>query len=147
MIDTKLIRKKLGELENYILTLESVRRYSLKELRENREKVWSIEHGLQLAVQIVVDIGNHILAALGEQEIEDYVDVIDRLGERDIIPAKFAQNIRGMAGFRNILVHEYAAVDLKKVYHILQNRLGDFREFARYIDAYITPHIKRRKQS
>ncbi|HZX49455.1 MAG TPA: hypothetical protein VFF47_09595 [Nitrospirota bacterium] len=33
---------------------------------------------------------------LGEQEIEDYVDVIDKLGERGIIPPAFSQSIRGM---------------------------------------------------
>lgn len=138
MIDTTLIRKKLGELETYILTLERLRSYSLKELLEDRAKAWSVEHGLQIAVQTVIDTGNNILAALGEHEIEDYVDVIDKLGEQDVIPKAFSQAIRGMAGFRNILVHEYAAVDLEKVYHVLQNQLDDFRQFAKYIDAYLT---------
>ena len=137
MIDTKLIRKKLGELENNILTLERLKNYSLRELQDNREKTWSVEHGLQLTIQIVIDTGNHILAASGEQEIEDYVDVIDKLGERDVIPAEFAEAIRGMAGFRNILIHEYATVDLKKVYYVLQNQLDDFRKFAQYIDLYL----------
>ena len=108
MIDKKLVRKKLSELENYILTLERLKAYPIAELQKSREKLWSVEHGLQLAIQLVIDTGNHILAAIGEQEIEDYVDVIDKLGERGIIPLEFAQTIRGMAGFRNILIHEYA---------------------------------------
>lgn len=137
MIDRNLINKKLRELENYILTLEGLRTYPISELQKNREKLWSVEHGLQLTVQLVIDMGNHILAAIGEQEIEDYVDVIDRLGERGIIPSEFAQTIRGMAGFRNILIHEYTAVDIKKVYHVLHNQLDDFRKFAKYIDAYL----------
>ena len=137
MIDTKLIRKKLSELENNIHTLERLKVYSLIELQNNREKAWSVEHGLQLTIQIVIDTGNHILAASGEQEIEDYVDVIDKLGERDIIPQEFAQAIRGMAGFRNILIHEYGTVDIKKVYYVLQDQLDDFRKFAQYIDLYL----------
>ena len=142
MIDKNLIKKKLGELEIYILTLEDLRIYSIKELQNKREKLWSVEHGLQLTVQLVIDMGNHILAAIGEQEIEDYVDVIDKLGERGIIPPEFAQSIRGMAGFRNILIHEYATVDIKKVYHILHNQLDDFRTFAKYVDTYLTRHGK-----
>ena len=140
MIDKNLIKKKLGELENYILTLEGLRLYSVTELQKNREKFWSVEHGLQLSVQLVIDMGNHILAAIGEQEIEDYVDVIDKLGERGIIPLEFSQTIRGMAGFRNILIHEYATVDIKKVYHVLHNQLDDFRKYAEYVDAYLTLH-------
>ena len=142
MIDKNLIKKKLGELENYILTLEGLRTYSITELQKNREKLWSVEHGLQLTVQLVIDMGNHILAAIGEQEIEDYVDVIDKLGERGIIPLEFSQTIRGMAGFRNILIHEYATVDIKKVYDVLHNQLDDFRKFARYVNAYLALHGK-----
>lgn len=142
MIDKKLIRKKLSELENYILTLERLKAYPIIELQKSREKLWSVEHGLQLTVQLVIDTGNHILAAIGEQEIEDYVDIIDKLGEREVIPPEFAQAIRGMAGFRNILIHEYATVDIKKVYHVLHNQLDDFRAFAKYIDTYLTLHGK-----
>ena len=38
MIDTSLIRKKLGELETYIITLERLRSHSLQELLEDRAK-------------------------------------------------------------------------------------------------------------
>ena len=48
------------------------------------------------------------------------------LGERRIILFEFAKSIRGMEGLRNILVHEYVDLDLKKIYEISQNRLGDF---------------------
>jgi len=100
-------------------------------------RTWSIEHGLQIAIQIVIDIGNHILASIRENEIDEYVDIIDKLGEKNVIPLSFAKKIRDMAGFRNILVHEYTRVDLKQVYEILQERLGDFLEFIRHIKNYL----------
>ncbi|MDD5434602.1 MAG: DUF86 domain-containing protein [Nitrospira sp.] len=89
MIDKEFIRKKLTELENYILTLEDLKGYSLEELQKNRAKAWSVEHGLQLSIQLLIDTGNHILAVIGEQEIEDYVDIIDKLGERGIHTFRF----------------------------------------------------------
>ena len=92
---------------------------------------------MQLSIQIILDVGNHILASIGENQIEDYVDIIDKLGERKIIPPEFAKTIRGMAGLRNILVHEYVDLDLKKIYEILQNRLGDFYDFMRYVNRFI----------
>ena len=137
MIDKEVINKKLQELERYIRELEGLKIFSLEEMKISLQKSWSIEHGLQLAIQLVIDIGNHILAAVGENRIEEYVDIIDRLGERKIIPFDFAKNIRDMAGFRNILVHEYIEVDLKQVYQVLQNRLADFGEFIKYIRDYL----------
>ena len=38
-----------------------------------------------------------------------------------------------MAGFRNILVHQYLEIDHRLVYDALQNRLDDFRAFANYV--------------
>ncbi|MCK4858958.1 MAG: DUF86 domain-containing protein [Candidatus Omnitrophica bacterium] len=90
-----------------------------------------------MAIQLVIDIGNHILVEIGENQIEDYVDIIDRLGEKEIIPPSFAYNIRNMAGFRNILVHEYLKVDLEQVYQVLQKRLPDFKKFIIYIKNYL----------
>ncbi|MDD5434603.1 MAG: DUF86 domain-containing protein [Nitrospira sp.] len=43
-----------------------------------------------------------------------------------------------MAGFRNILIHEYASVDISKVYDVLQNRLNDFKKYAGFIDNYLS---------
>ncbi|MCL4515103.1 MAG: DUF86 domain-containing protein [Firmicutes bacterium] len=47
------------------------------------------------------------------------------------------QKVAGMAGFRNVLVHQYLQVDLKEVYQILQSGLDDFRSFAGYITDFL----------
>ncbi|MFQ6065545.1 MAG: HepT-like ribonuclease domain-containing protein [Candidatus Bathyarchaeia archaeon] len=40
-------------------------------------------------------------------------------------------------GFRNILVHRYAEVDLDELYQHLQSDLEDFNTFAKYVAKYI----------
>ena len=142
VVDHLLIRKKLQELKRYTAELERFRGQDLSTLRQALATQWSVEHGLQLAVQTVLDVGSHILAAIGESRIEEYVDVIDRLGERGILPKPFAQHIRDMVGFRNILVHEYADVDVAIVHEVLQHRLADFDEFCRHIEQYLTAQGK-----
>lgn len=42
-----------------------------------------------------------------------------------------------LGGFRNILVHEYMTVDLKKVYERLQNGIPDFENFIHEINSWI----------
>ena len=41
--------------------------------------------------------------------------------------------MQGMIGFRNIAVHEYQELDLEILKNILDNHLGELREFAREI--------------
>lgn len=137
MMDRLLILRKLRELERYTKELNRLRGKSLTQLIASLSTSWAVEHGLQLAIQVVIDIGNHILVSLDEHQIEDYSDVIDKLGALGVIPKEFARQIREMAGFRNLLVHEYAEVDLGKVYAFLKNRLGDFETFARHIRRYL----------
>jgi uncharacterized protein YutE (UPF0331/DUF86 family) len=137
MIDREVVRKKLQELNSYLKEMEKLKAISWDEFFSSLSKQWMVFHGLQLSIQIVIDVGNHILASLGETQIEDYVDIIDKLGERRIIPLEFAREIRGMAGLRNILVHEYVKIDLRKIYDILQNRLTDFYNFIEYINQFL----------
>lgn len=59
-------------------------------------------------------------------------------GRHNVIPRDFAERFAEAAKFRNILVHMYAEVDWEMVYGILQNNLGDFDEFAKYIARYLT---------
>ena len=41
--------------------------------------------------------------------------------------------MRSMAGFRNLIVHEYAELDMEKVHEVFTKRLGDFDKFLREI--------------
>ena len=137
MVDKELIIKKLQELNRYLKELEDSKNISLDEFHSSIGKQWMVCHGIQLSIQSLIDVGNHILAALGENQIEDYSDIIDKLGERNILPSEFAQSIRGMVGLRNILVHEYTRLDIKIIYDILQNQLEDFYMFTKHINQFL----------
>jgi len=135
-MDVELIMEKLKELDRYLKQLERYKGITATELEIDLDKTWIVERGLHLSIQILLDIGNHILAAEGIT-VEGYADIFIRLAELGIIPFKFAEKIRGMSGFRNILVHEYARIDLNKLVEVLNTSLSDLREYAGYIMAYI----------
>jgi len=133
-----IITGKLQALEGYLRQLRRFRSYRYDEIEGDLEKIWAIEHGLQVSIQIIIDIGNHILASIGQNQIRDYTDVLSKLGQNNVLPSEFAAEIQGMAGFRNVLVHRYAEVDLKRVYDVLQNRLDDFMKYIGYIRSYLS---------
>ena len=62
------------------------------------------------------------------------------MGELGIVPEEFAQTIGGMAGVRNLLVHEYIEVEVEKIVSLLENRLDDFKHFAQYIVEFLQEH-------
>lgn len=48
-----------------------------------------------------------------------------------------ADKIKGMAGLRNILVHDYLRVDLEKLIEFVRFRLEDFLVFMRVVREYL----------
>jgi uncharacterized protein YutE (UPF0331/DUF86 family) len=97
----------------------------------------AVERNLQVAIECVLDIGNHIIAEKGFETPEDNEDVVRILGNERVIPPEFAGRIKGMAGLRNVLVHEYTGIDYRLLYSYLMNRLDDLREFAHRISLYL----------
>ncbi len=135
-IDRAVIRRHLLALDAALSTLERHRGLEASELAADREKLWVVERGLQLCAQNALDAATHLAASAG-RDVSDYASAIDRLAELGILPRVFAESFRGIAGFRNVLVHGYLEVDLRIVEEMLATRLDDFREFARHIDAFL----------
>ncbi len=132
MVKKDLVLKKLKDLDRYLGQLKKHKGANARELEDDLEKLWIIERGLQVCIQIVLDIGNHVLAEKG-LSVDSYKDIFQELGKQNVIPQEFVQKISGMAGLRNILVHEYAKVDSLLLAGILNEGLDDFRQFAEYI--------------
>jgi uncharacterized protein YutE (UPF0331/DUF86 family) len=51
------------------------------------------------------------------------------LGNFRIIPEDLAKEMSRLAGFRNILVHEYTVIDIHRVYRVLQDDLNSMNTF------------------
>jgi uncharacterized protein YutE (UPF0331/DUF86 family) len=81
-------------------------------------------------------VATHLAAAEG-RDAPDYASAIDRLGDLGILEPTFARSLRGLAGFRNVLVHGYLAVDLAVVEEVLARHLDDFATFAQAVRAWL----------
>ena len=68
---------------------------------------------------------------------EDNQDVFEILQEEKIISRKLFSNLRGIVGFRNILVHEYGKIDREIVYRKLKNNLDNFKQFKKQVLKFI----------
>ena len=60
--------------------------------------------------------------------------------EADLLPKSFGDRFRGIAGFRNVLVHGYLDIDLDLIVTILFERLDDFEEFAGHVEHWLAAH-------
>lgn len=134
--DRQLVRRHLIALDDALANLRRHRGTTLDVLRSDRDVSWAVERGLQLCAQNVLDIATHLVASAG-RDAPDYASALDELGRLGIVPMDHVARIRGIAGFRNVLVHAYLDVDPARVHELLTTRLEDFEEFASHIERHL----------
>jgi uncharacterized protein YutE (UPF0331/DUF86 family) len=131
------ILAKLEMLEDYVRLLRGYQERSFEEVKEDPTLRGAIERYLSVALECVFDVGEMVISLEGLRKPESYRDVMEILGERGILSKNFVEKFSPAGGFRNILIHGYAKVDVKKVYKFLQENLIDFEDFAKQIARYL----------
>lgn len=125
-----VVRVRIARLEEVISELEKLRRMGGGALRNSLSQMWSVERGLQLGAELIFDIGNHILNAQYGISPVDYKDIVRQLAQQSILGEDLLARLEGMAGFRNIIVHDYLRLDPEKVLAALEEAPRDFGDFA-----------------
>ena len=133
--DPAVVRRHLLALDEAVQNLRRHAGRPLAALQEPDER-WIVERGLQLCAQNALDIATHLAASAG-RDAPDYASALDVLGQLGVLPADFAHRFRAIAGFRNVLVHGYLAVDVSRVHQLLNAGLDDFASFARFVEEHL----------
>lgn len=96
----------------------------------------SAERALQVAVKIVIDISERILALEKCGPVSSASEAIEKLVSLKILDS--AEPFKTMLRFRNLVVHHYKEIDPTILYDIVKNKLGDFRLFIKQISEKIS---------
>ena len=113
------ISNKLEKLSDYVQKLEELKQLNLAELRNKPIERAATERFFQMAIESVIDICSMIISHEDLDRPDEYRKTITLLADAGILDEKFAENFSQIAGFRNILVHQYADVDLDILYQFL----------------------------
>lgn len=127
MTDAELVGKKLAQIETYLAQLR--REAKLEQIEDDVKEERFVTRTLQLAIQAALYIANHIVADDRLGEATSYGELFAFLAKGGWIQPDLAEKLRGMAGFRNLLVHGYGDVDLGRVREIVTGDLADLDDF------------------
>ncbi len=86
----------------------------------------ALERNVHVLIEILVDMGNHVIAGKEWERAKTYRDVARILGKHKVLSSDEARLFEGLIGLRNVLVHLYADVDLDLLVRIVRNELSSW---------------------
>lgn len=137
MVKPEVIRKRLQKLDEYLTILRGLQRYDREAFLQDPERYGSTERFLQLAIETLMDVGNHVIAELQLGTVDHYRDIPALLAEGGYLDEALKEKWIRMIGFRNILVHGYLDVDRRIVYQVLQEDLEDLEALRRVFAQFL----------
>jgi len=125
------LQAKLALLASTVERLRQMESSSLDAFRDDDRNVDAALRRLQVAIQILIDVGSHLVALRGLGAPEGSQDLLDRLEEAGDLPPGSARRFGRIFAFRNRIVHLYDRVDDEVVFDIVVNHLENLDELAR----------------
>jgi uncharacterized protein YutE (UPF0331/DUF86 family) len=132
------IQAKLTQLAEALGKLRALPQSNLDDFRSDDRTVDAALRRLQVAIQILIDVGSHVVARLGLGAPDSSRDLLERLERSGHLAAGSTQRFGSIFAFRNRIVHLYDRVDDAVVLEILRDHLGDLEELAQSYAALLS---------
>jgi uncharacterized protein YutE (UPF0331/DUF86 family) len=137
MVRAEVVRKRLRKVEESIAILAGLTASGFDEFNEKPELYGSAERFLHIAVEGLIDVGNHVVADLNLGQVNYYSDIPNLLHANGRLNEGQKDLFLKMIGFRNALVHDYCDIDRRIVYDIIRNKLHDIRDLMSAFTVYL----------
>lgn len=139
MLKRDFIQRKIKLIQEDLAKLETIAKYSFNQVAKDPVKYGATERYLERIITRAIDINRHCLAELGKgsEAVRTHEDTFLRLADLGIYPKEFARKIAPSAGLRNMLVHEYDAVNPKLVFKSVGQALAQYAKYCDYLLKFI----------
>lgn len=129
MVDAEVVARRVLSLNETLTHLARPGANDAQRLRADPLLRAAVERWLQLCIEACIDMAYHIVADGGWTPPDTARGAFGTLAAHDIIPAELADRLGKSAAMRNVLVHDYVAVDLERIALAVREDLDDLRAF------------------
>lgn len=132
MADDVLLNKA-ASIERCLKRIDEEYRGHEPEFEINFTRQDALMLNLLRASETSIDAAMHLVRVHKLGLPQESRDAFRMLAQAGIVLPELSVQLQKMVGFRNIAIHNYAQLDLQIVRSIVEQRLDDFREFARLL--------------
>lgn len=136
-VDFASVQAKLRSLDELVGALRLVGEVDGERLDRDVLLRLAVERALTQAVDQIVAVCSHVLAAETTTVPTTYRDAVRAAAGHGLITDDLARSLAAAVGLRNILVHEYTSADLSIVAAAVPAAQRDLAEFVRQVANWI----------
>jgi len=133
LVDKDLILAKAGSVRSHLNRVLEKRSVDPDGFLKDIDRQESILFNIQTAVQNCIDVAAHIVSEEGLGVPGSTTEIFFTLEKNSYLDADLTQKMVRAVGFRNLIVHEYAKLELEQVYELAQNDINDLNEYLQAI--------------
>jgi uncharacterized protein YutE (UPF0331/DUF86 family) len=116
-----------------LLILRKYKTLSRVKIEKDIDTRGMVERYLYLAVQSTLDLAEAVISFKRLRKPATFSESFYILCEEHLVSRSLADKMAKLAGFRNILAHDYEKIDYDIVYDVLQDKLNDIIDFVAII--------------
>ena len=132
-VDKEKVAARISEI---LIAIDNLKRYAamnIKDFLANDEQVAATKYHLLTMIEGCISLCTHISTKELHMVPEGYGTCFDLLAGHKILDDKLVSSLKKMAGFRNLLTHQYWDIDNRKVHSFIKAGSKDVEKFIEII--------------
>jgi uncharacterized protein YutE (UPF0331/DUF86 family) len=119
MVDKNILVRRVEQIEKHLRKIAAYRKMPLTEFLRDEKAQDIVEYNLFQIVNHLIDIIQHIVVDEEYGFPQTAYEAAQILADKNVLAAKDLAIFKKMIGFRNVVGHDYIAINKKTVYRIL----------------------------
>jgi uncharacterized protein YutE (UPF0331/DUF86 family) len=136
-LNLDLINKRAADIRKALQLLAQYATIQEEDFLADETILAAAKYQLLVAIEAAQAICNHLAARVARKAPTSYAECFLLLTQSSVITRELATRLAVMAKFRNLLVHQYADIDNKQVYAIINHELGDLEDYVAQIARFV----------
>ena len=136
MVDAALLAAIISMIRDAVARISAVLPVNLSQFESDRTAREVVTLNLFVAIQEYVALASHLLADAGWGAPKTYGEWFTALAEPKVVDVALATRLRAAAGLRNLLAHQYGAIDIRRLYEFADARTSDLTAYCSAVAAW-----------
>ncbi len=137
MTSLGVLENKVSQVRKYLGVLRGYQGFSQEEIEMDVDRRGAVERYLYLAIQATIDLAEALISYKSLRKPATLADSFRILQEDGLLAEPLMRELIKMAGFRNIIAHDYAQINYGVLCQVLKERLVDIEAFLQIVKGAI----------